>query len=278
MATKRMFSKEIVGSDAFLDMPVSSQLLYFHLGMEADDDGFIASPKRVGRLIGSGDDDLKILSAKRFILVFPSGVIVIKHHRINNNWDKYNCKRTPYLEEFGQLFIKPNKAYTMDKRQGKSTVGKQTGSRLKPVFRIEENRIEEKRIEKKRKEEKKSTETAVAVSPDKSTEAYLSSLNDVGYVMEIFRRHFGASPKPIKDKSGRVDLSALAAARLVKTHGRERLRKALEFILSYQNTDKYCRISTTPLDFEKNWSWYQTYIAQKKNEKDQKKPIKAYEE
>ena len=122
------------------------------------------------------------------------------------------------------------------------------------------------------------SKTAVAVSADKSTEEYLLSLNDVGYVMEIFRRHFGTSPKPIKDKSGRVDLSALAAGRLVKTHGREKLRKMLEFILSYQNTDKYCRISTTPLDFEKNWSWYQTYIAQKKNEKDQKKPIKAYEE
>lgn len=135
-----MFSKDITGSDAFLDMPASSQLLYFHLGMEADDDGFIGNPKKVARSIGMADDDMKILVAKRFVLLFQSGVLVIKHHRINNNWDKYNCKRTMYMEEFGQLYIKPNKAYTMDKTQG---ILLQSENSLKTVFRIEENRIEE---------------------------------------------------------------------------------------------------------------------------------------
>ena len=144
MANKRMFSKDIVGSDAFQDMPSSSQLLYFHLGMEADDDGFIGNPKKIARSIGMADDDMKILVAKRFVLLFDSGVLVIKHHRINNNWDKYNCKRTMYLEEFSQLFIKENKAYTKDKTQG--TPLKSENS-LKTVFRIEENRIDKKRIE-----------------------------------------------------------------------------------------------------------------------------------
>ena len=137
MATKRMFSKDIVGSDAFIDMPSTSQLLYFHLGMEADDDGFIGNPKKVSRFIGASDDDLKILLSKKFILIFDTGVIVIKHHRINNNWDRYNCKRTVYLEEFGQLNIKENKAYTLDTKQG---IPAQTGNSLKPVFRIEENK------------------------------------------------------------------------------------------------------------------------------------------
>lgn len=137
-----MFSKEIVGSDAFQDMPDSSQLLYFHLGMEADDDGFIGNPKKIARSIGMADDDMKILISKRFVLLFESGVLVIKHHRINNNWDKHNCKRTIYLEEFKQLFIKENKAYTRDKEQGKPL---QSENSLKTVFRIEENRIEEKR-------------------------------------------------------------------------------------------------------------------------------------
>ena len=139
-----MFSKEIVGSDAFLDMPTSSQLLYFHLGMEADDDGFIGNPKKVSRFIGASDDDLKILLSKKFLLLFETGVVVVKHHRINNNWDKYNCKRTVYLEEFNQLNIKENKAYTLDKAQG---INVQTDNRLTTVFRIEENRIEENRIE-----------------------------------------------------------------------------------------------------------------------------------
>ncbi len=139
-----MFSKDIVGSDAFLDMPSSSQLLYFHLGMEADDDGFISSPKRIQKYIGCNDDDLKILLSKRFLLQFPSGVVVVKHHRINNNWDSYNCKRTLYEEEFSSLSIKENKAYTLDKTQG---IAVQTENRLKPVFRIEENRIDKKRRE-----------------------------------------------------------------------------------------------------------------------------------
>lgn len=143
MATKRMFSKDIVGSDAFQDMPSSSQLLYFHLGMEADDDGFVGNPKKISRSIGLAEDDLKILLAKRFVLVFSSGVLVIKHHRINNNWDKYNCKRTVYMEEFNQLYIKENKAYTKDKTQGLEL---QSENSLKTVFRGEENKGEEKRI------------------------------------------------------------------------------------------------------------------------------------
>ena len=79
MANKRMFTMHIVDSDAFLDMPLSTQALYFHLNMRADDDGFLGNPKRIQRLIGASDDDLKILIAKRFVLAFEDGVIVIKH-------------------------------------------------------------------------------------------------------------------------------------------------------------------------------------------------------
>lgn len=134
-----MFSRDIVQSDAFLDMPSSSQALYFHLGMEADDDGFVGNPKKIQKVIGTGDDDMKILLAKRFVLVFSSGVMVIKHHRINNKWDKYNCKRTSYTEEFSQLYIKENRAYTLDSSQG---IPVQSDNSLRTVFRIEENRID----------------------------------------------------------------------------------------------------------------------------------------
>ena len=134
-----MFNKDITGSDAFLDMPASTQALYFHLGMEADDDGFIGNPKKVMRVLGVNDDDLKILLSKKFLLIFESGVVVVKHHRMNNNWDKYNCKRTVYLEEFSKLNIKDNKAYTLDKLHG---IPVQSENSLKTVFRIEENRID----------------------------------------------------------------------------------------------------------------------------------------
>ena len=141
-----MFSQNIIGSDAFMDMPIGSQLLYFHLGMEADDDGFIGNPKKVMRGIGCKDDDLKVLLSKRFVLMFENGVLVIKHHRINNNWDSYNCKRTAYVEEFSQLYIKDNKAYTLDSAQG---IPAQSGISLKSDGKksLEENRIEEKKGE-----------------------------------------------------------------------------------------------------------------------------------
>lgn len=152
-----MFSRDIVQSDAFLDMPASSQALYFHLGMEADDDGFVGNPKKMQKMVGVGDDDMKILFTKRFILPFPSGVLVIKHHRINNNWDKINSRRTPYVEELHQLYIKQNKAYTLDSSQGELVESQyrltpdliQTDSRLKSVVRIEENRVEENRRDKR---------------------------------------------------------------------------------------------------------------------------------
>ena len=76
MAQKRMFTMKIVDSDAFLDMPLSSQCLYFHLNMRADDDGFVGNPKRIMRLIGANDDDLKILLAKRFLIIFEDNVVV----------------------------------------------------------------------------------------------------------------------------------------------------------------------------------------------------------
>lgn len=150
MATKRMFSLKVVDSDAFMDMPQSVQLLYFHLAMRADDDGFVGNPKSIMKTIGSGDDDIKILLAKNFVIGFQSGVIVIKHHRINNKWDKYNCKRTQYLDEFNQLNIKENGSYTTDKTQGLPV---QSENSLEPVFRIDKNRIEENRIDKNKEKE-----------------------------------------------------------------------------------------------------------------------------
>ena len=113
MAERRMFAKTIVDSDAFLDMPLSSQALYFHLSMRADDDGFINNPKKIQRMIGCGDDDLKLLMAKRFILVFESGVIVIKHWRMHNYIRADRYKPTIYQDEMSKLEVKGNRGYTM---------------------------------------------------------------------------------------------------------------------------------------------------------------------
>jgi hypothetical protein len=115
-----MFSPQIVESDAFLDMPPSSQALYFHLGMRADDDGFV-NPKMVMRLIGSAEDDLKVLLAKRFLLKFETGVVVIKHWLIHNLIRNDLYKETLYIEEKNQIGLKDNGAYT-ELREGVSSL------------------------------------------------------------------------------------------------------------------------------------------------------------
>lgn len=113
MAQKRMFTMKIVDSDAFLDMPVSAQLLYFHLGMRADDDGFVDRPKRIMKDIGVNEDDLKILIAKKFILTFDNGLLVIKHWRMHNTLSKNRYHETQYLEEKRMLLLKNNGAYSL---------------------------------------------------------------------------------------------------------------------------------------------------------------------
>ena len=113
MAERRMFAKTIIDSDAFLDMPHSTQLLYFHLSMRADDDGFINNPKNIMRMIGCKDDDLKILLTKKFLLPFESGVVVIKHWQIHNYIQKDRYRETKYKEEKSMLQLDENKAYTM---------------------------------------------------------------------------------------------------------------------------------------------------------------------
>lgn len=113
MAERRMFAKTIIDSDAFIDMPLSTQSLYFHLSMRADDDGFINNPKKIQRMIGASDDDLKMLIAKRFIIPFDSGIVVIKHWKIHNYIRGDRKKETMYPDEMALLEEKTNGAYTL---------------------------------------------------------------------------------------------------------------------------------------------------------------------
>lgn len=112
MADRRMFSKTIIDSDVFLDMPLSTQALYFHLSMRADDEGFVNNPKKIQRMIGASDDDLKILITKRYILTFESGIIVIKHWKIHNYIQTDRFKPTTYIEEKATLTLDEKKSYT----------------------------------------------------------------------------------------------------------------------------------------------------------------------
>ncbi len=112
MAEKRMFSNKVIGSDNFLEMPATSQNLYFHLSMQADDEGFIDKYKSIMRMIGAKEDDLRVLISKSFVIMFESGVLVIRHWRLNNYLQNDRTKETVFLEEKSQLLLEKNKMYT----------------------------------------------------------------------------------------------------------------------------------------------------------------------
>lgn len=148
MAERRMFAKKITESDAFLDMPSSTQMLYFHLSMNADDDGFVNNPKKIQRMCGASDDDFKLLIAKRFVILFESGVIVIKHWKMHNYIQSDRYRPTDYVEEKSMLGLKKNKSYTLDENKmdtkciqdvsvgkvskGKDSIGKDKDIEIEP--------------------------------------------------------------------------------------------------------------------------------------------------
>lgn len=169
MAERRMFAKTIVTSDAFLDMPLSARCLYFTLGMFADDDGFVNAPKSIMRQVGASVDDLNVLLAKQFVITFESGVIVIKHWRINNYLRTDRYVETKYKEEKNRLNIEANGSYTLNDvgtpvgipmvhqrytqdSIGKDSIGKYTINTLNTINNNNKNSIyKEKNVLKREK-------------------------------------------------------------------------------------------------------------------------------
>ena len=137
MAQKRMFDKTITNSDDFLELPDSSQVLYFHLSMNADDDGFVNNWKSIMRMTGTKEDDLKLLIAKSYIIAFDSGVIVIRHWRLNNYLRNDRYKETKFKDEKNQLLLGKNEEYTLDKKVGI------------PMVSTDKNRIDKNSIDNK---------------------------------------------------------------------------------------------------------------------------------
>lgn len=231
MANKRMFSKQITESDAFLDMPISSQLLYFHLNMGADDDGFVANPKRIMRVVGVQDDDLKILLAKRFLLAFKSGVVVIKHWLLHNAVRKDMYQETQYLEEKKQLEIKENKVYTESRNE----------SVTNPSHRIDKIRLDKDRLDK------------ISIS-EQSSQGKL-----IGELIYEFRK---VNPSYEKFYANKTQRSALQ--RLLDKYGEKKVRGFIEY-LPIINEDKYAKgKSMTPLQLEDNLGHIINHYKQKK--------------
>lgn len=138
MAERRMISKKITDTDAFLEMPLSSQALYLHYIQNADDDGFVGNPISIMRKIGANKNDYDLLIAKRFVIVFESGICVIKHWRIHNYIQSDRYTPTTYMDEKQLLSLEENKAYTLNKTKC-----------IHNVYTMDtQNRIEENSVEK----------------------------------------------------------------------------------------------------------------------------------
>ena len=151
MARKRMFSLLVVDTDEFLDMPSSTQSLYYHLGMRADDDGFVSSPKKIVKLVNCSNDDLKLLIAKGFIIPFDSGIIAIRHWKLNNDLKKDRYTPTIYLKEKSTLKVNKNKVYSID-GNNLDTKWIQNGNKLDTQYSIDKNSIDKNSIDKNSKE------------------------------------------------------------------------------------------------------------------------------
>ena len=152
MAQKRMFDKIITNDDNFLEMPNSTQALYFHLSMNADDDGFVNNWKSIMKITGTKEDDLKILISKSYLIPFDSGILVIKHWRINNYLRGDRYRPTQFQKEFNMLENHENKAYQLKSEW--STIGI-------PVVNPDKIRIDKIRIDKNREEENREEENSI---------------------------------------------------------------------------------------------------------------------
>ena len=148
MAEKRMFAKTIIDSDNFIDMPISARLLYYDLGMRADDDGFVNAPKKITRMIGASQDDLKILIQKGFIIPFDSGIIVITHWKINNYIPKDRYHETTFQNELQMLTMNDNREYSPNSVYKVDTDCIQDEYSSDTQIRVEKNSIEKNSVVK----------------------------------------------------------------------------------------------------------------------------------
>lgn len=141
MARKRMFNLEIIDSDLFLEMPQSTQNLYFHLGMRADDDGFIGNPKKIIKTVGANEDDLRLLFTKQFVIPFESGIVVIRHWKLNNYLRKDRHTETMYKDEKRQLIESENGVYELITRNGIPNGNQNETNGLPSIDKVSKDKI-----------------------------------------------------------------------------------------------------------------------------------------
>ena len=137
MAEKRMFSRELVESDDFLDLPLSAQALYIHICMEADDDGFVNNANRIRRVVGATQEDYQTLFDRGYLIQMSNGLVVVAHWRICNTIRKDRRKPTVYQSEYKKLKICDN-VYTLDSKGEKQAQPVTSIPQEKTVQKFEE--------------------------------------------------------------------------------------------------------------------------------------------
>jgi hypothetical protein len=225
MAHKRMFSMSIIDTDAFLEMPPTSQLLYFHLSMRADDEGFVGNPKKIIRMCGFSDDDFKILIAKKFILIFESGVVVIKHWLIHNTIRSDRFTPTNYNKEKSLLYIKENKSY--------SNSGNQLATKRKPSIEKNSKDIEKNSI---------------------SSDLKVAGVDDI---MKIFYKI-----NPTLNWGNKTNRKACED--LIKKFGLEDTKRMAEQVIGVQGKP-YTPVATTPYQMKEKLAQFAIYFKTQKN-------------
>ena len=227
MAEKRMFTKSVIDSDAFLEMPQEAQLLYFHLAMRADDDGFI-TPKKVMRLIGARDDALKILMAKNFIIPFESGVVVIKHWWLHNYIRKDTYTETIFKDEKKQLELE-NKRYELSTSTNRGLPVDESSTQIRED-KIREDKIREDKIREDKENKTKENPENLNPKSKKLTKSeerkeFITSLLEENYVWSVdletaisdWLEMRDKIKKPATDRA--IELSLADALRLAKQCG-----------------------------------------------------------
>jgi hypothetical protein len=212
-----MFSLQIVDTDAFLEMPMTSQLLYFHLAMRADDEGFVGNPKRIVKMVGSNDDDFKVLIAKRFLLAFESGVVVIKHWLIHNTIRMDRFAPTKYNEEKNGLIVKENKSYTE-----LATSRQPNGNQLATQVKLSKDKLSKDKI----------SNTAVVPTAD----------NPINKIFDIF---YKINPNL---KWGNTT-QRKAVEEMIKQHGEEKITKMAQYAVSIHG-QPFSPTITTPYQLQ----------------------------
>ena len=184
MANKRMFSIDVTETDAFLEMPLTAQALYFHLGMRGDDDGFVSNPRSIMRVAGCSESDLTMLAEAGYIISFRSGVIVISDWKVNNNLRNDRYKPTTFQDERSMLSETANKRYILSNGNQMDTNGIPSDNQMTPQPNVTQRNLAQR----------SSSGNGTTTAADSRTDS------DLAEIVQHFQEVIGIFPRSALDK------------------------------------------------------------------------------